>query len=57
MDYRVLLEALYVIEDGMACGLWSNSSSFDSKGRNPSGSYRPGEVGSIRSFRQGRLKP
>ena len=53
MDYRVLIKALYGIEDGMARGLWSNSSSFDSKGKKPSGSYRPGEVGDIGSFRMG----
>ena len=44
MDYKALIEALYGIEDGMARGLWSDSSSFDSKGKKPSGSYRPGEV-------------
>ena len=32
--------------------LWSNSSSFDSKGKNPSGSYRPGVVEAISSFKQ-----
>ena len=36
MDYRDLIEALYGIEDGMTCGLWSNSSSSDSKGKKPS---------------------
>ena len=34
-------------------GLWSDSSSSDSKGKNPSRSYRLGEVGAIGSFRQG----
>ena len=37
-------------------GLWSNSSSSDSKGKKPSGSYRPGEVGAISSFKQGAPK-
>ena len=52
MDYRALLEALYGIKDGMAQGLWSDSSASDSKGEKPSGSYRLGEVGAISSFRQ-----
>ena len=33
MDYKALIEALYGIEDGMACGLWSDSSSSNSKGK------------------------
>ena len=53
MDYRALIKALYGIEDGMARGLWLDSSSSDSKGKNPSGSYRPGEVGAISSYRHG----
>ena len=53
MDYRALIEAMYGIEDGMARGLWSDSSSSDSKGKKPSGSYRPGEVGAISSFKLG----
>ena len=57
MDYRALIEALYGIEDGMARSLWSDSSSSDSKGKKPSGSYRPGEVGAISSFRHGAPRP
>ena len=57
MDYRALIEALYGIEDGMARGLWLDSSSSDSKGKKPSGSYRPGEVGAISSFRHGAPRP
>ena len=57
MDYRALIEALYGIEDGMVRGLWSDSSFFDSKGKKPSGSYRPGEVGAISSLRQGAPRP
>ena len=57
MDYRALIEALYGIEDGMARGLWLNSSSFDSKEKEPSGSYRQGEVGAISSFRHGAPRP
>ena len=44
MDYRALIEALYGIGDG-------------SKGKNPSRSYRPGEVGAINSFRHGAPRP
>ena len=51
MDCRALIEALYGIEDGMACGLWSDSSSFDSKGKKPFGSYMSWEVGAISSFK------
>ena len=51
MDYRALIQSLYGIEDGMARGLWSDSSSSDSKGKKPSRSYRPKEVGAISSFR------
>ena len=55
MDYKALIEALYGIEDGMVRDLWSDSFSSDSKGKKPSGSYRPREVGAISSFRQGEL--
>ena len=44
MDYRALIDALYGNEDGMVRGLWSDSSFSDSKGKNPSGSYKSGEV-------------
>ena len=57
MDYKALLEALYGIEDGMAYGLWSDSSSSDSKGKKPFKSYRPEEVEAISSFRQEPPKP
>ena len=57
MDYRALIEALYGIEDGMARSLWPDSSSSDSKGKKPSGSYRLGEVGAISSFRHGAPRP
>ena len=36
MDYRALIEVLYGIEDGMARGLWSDSSFFASNKKNPS---------------------
>ena len=57
MDYRALIEALYGIEDGMTSGLWSDSSSSDSKGKKPSGSYRLGEVGATSSFKHRALRP
>ena len=57
MDYRALIEALYGIKDGMARGLWSDSSSSDSKGKKSSGSYKPREVGAISSFRHGAPRP
>ena len=57
MDYKALIEALYGIEDGMTRGLWSDSSFSDNKGKKPSGSYRPGEVGAISSFRHGAPRP
>ena len=57
MDYRDLIEALYGIEDGMTSSLWPDSSFSDSKGKKPSGSYRPGEVGAISSFRHGAPRP
>ena len=57
MEYRALIQALYGIEDGMAHSLWLDSSSSNSEGKKPSGSYRPRKVGSISSFRQGAHKP
>ena len=54
MDYKALIKALYGIEDGMVRGLWSDSSSSDSKGKKPS---RPGEVEAISSFRHGAPRP
>ncbi|RVW76373.1 hypothetical protein CK203_049843 [Vitis vinifera] len=43
------LEALYGIEEGIARGLWSESSPTDSKGKRPSGGQRLGDVGAISS--------
>ena len=57
MDYRALLEALYDIKDSMTRGLWSDSSSSDSKGKKASGSYRSREVEATSSFRPGPPKP
>ena len=36
-----LVQALYGIEEGMARGLWFESSPFDSKGKKPLGGQRP----------------
>ena len=41
----------------MAHILRSDSSFSNSKGKKPSGSYRPGEVGAINSFRHGAPRP
>ncbi|RVW17920.1 hypothetical protein CK203_115119 [Vitis vinifera] len=41
--------ALYGIEEGIARGLWSESSPTDSKGKRPSGGQRSGDVGAISS--------
>ena len=57
MDYRAFIETLYGIKDGMACGLWLDSSSSNSKGKKPFGSYRLREVGAISSFKQGAPRP
>nr|CAN65175.1 hypothetical protein VITISV_029768 [Vitis vinifera] len=43
------LEALYGIEEGIARGLWSESSPTNSKGKRPSGGQRSGDVGAINS--------
>ncbi|RVW89169.1 hypothetical protein CK203_040234 [Vitis vinifera] len=48
-DFGSLVQALYVIEEGIARGLWSESSPIDSKGKKPSGGQRSGDVGAISS--------
>ena len=50
IDIRALIVALYGIEDGLARGLWSDSSPPGSKGKQPFGPYKPDEVGAISSF-------
>ena len=40
MDFGSLVQALYSIEEGIARGLWPESSPFDSKGKKPSGKQR-----------------
>ena len=49
-----LVQVLYRIEEGIARGLWSESSSINSKGKKPLGGQRPGDVGAIS---QARLRP
>ncbi|RVW13463.1 Transposon Ty3-G Gag-Pol polyprotein [Vitis vinifera] len=48
-DFGSLVQALYGIEEGIARGLWSESSSIDPKGKRPSGGQRSGDVGAISS--------
>ncbi|RVW45286.1 hypothetical protein CK203_115066 [Vitis vinifera] len=42
-----LVQALYGIEDGIAKGLWAESSASDSKGKKPGSDSRPSDVGTI----------
>ncbi|RVW13642.1 Retrovirus-related Pol polyprotein from transposon 17.6 [Vitis vinifera] len=46
-DFGSLVQALYGIEEGIARGLWSESSPTDSKGKRPSRGQRSGDVGAI----------
>ncbi|RVW92803.1 hypothetical protein CK203_042611 [Vitis vinifera] len=48
-DFGSLVQALYGIEEGIARGLWSESSPTDSKGKRPLGGQRSGDVGAISS--------
>ena len=48
-DFGSLVQALYGIEEGIARGLWFESSPTDSKGKKPSGGQRSGYVGAISS--------
>ncbi|RVW68713.1 Retrovirus-related Pol polyprotein from transposon 17.6 [Vitis vinifera] len=43
-DFGSLVQALYGIEEGIARGLWSESSPTDSKGKRPSGGQRSGDT-------------
>ena len=49
-DFGSLVQALYGIEEGIARGLWPESSPYDSKGKKPLGGQRPGDVGTISSI-------
>ena len=46
-DFESLVQALYGIEEGIARGLWPESSPTDSKGKKPSKGQRSGDVGAI----------
>ncbi|KAL6340756.1 hypothetical protein AAG906_027911 [Vitis piasezkii] len=48
-DFGSLVQALYGIEEGIAKGLWSESSPTDSKGKRPLGGQRSGDVSAISS--------
>ena len=48
-DFGSLVQALYGIKEGIAKGLWPESSPTDSKGKKPSGGHRSGDVGAISS--------
>ena len=48
-DFGSLVQALYGIEEGIARGLWPESSPSDPKGKKPLGGQRPGDVGTISS--------
>ena len=48
-NFRSLVQALYGIEEGIARGLWPESSPTDSKGKKPSGRQRSGDVSAINS--------
>ena len=47
IDFGSLVQALYGIEDGIAKGLWANSSPSYSKGMKPGSGPRPLDVGII----------
>ncbi|WJZ87880.1 hypothetical protein VitviT2T_007228 [Vitis vinifera] len=49
MDFGSLVQALYGIEEGIARGLWPESSPSDSKVKKPLGGQRPGDVSAISS--------
>ena len=47
---RALIKALYGIKDGIARGLWFESSPPNNKGKHPFGPYKPDEEGATGSF-------
>ena len=49
-DFKSLVHALYDIEEGIARGLWYDSSPFDSKGKKPLRGQRSGDVNAINSI-------
>ena len=48
-DFRSLVQALYGIEEGIARGLWFESSPSDSKGKKPLGGHRSRDASAISS--------
>ena len=46
-DFGSLVQALYGIEEGIARGLWADSSSPDSKGKKPVSGPRSLDIGAI----------
>ena len=51
VDFGSLVQALYGIEEGIARGLWPDSSPSDSKGKKPAIGQRPGDVSAISTVR------
>ncbi|RVW18051.1 hypothetical protein CK203_113340 [Vitis vinifera] len=51
VDFGSLVQALYGIEEGIARGLWPDSSPLDSKGKKPAIGQRPGDVSAISTVR------
>ena len=51
VDFGSLVQALYGIEEGIARGLWPNSSHSDSKGKKPAIGQRLGDVSAISTVR------
>ncbi|RVW64270.1 Retrovirus-related Pol polyprotein from transposon 17.6 [Vitis vinifera] len=51
VDFGSLVQALYGIEEGIARGLWPDSSPSDSKGKKPAIGQRPGDVSAISTYR------
>lgn len=51
VDFGSLVQTLYGIEEGIARGLWPDSSPSDSKGKKPTIEQRPGDVGAISTIR------
>ena len=47
IDFRSLVQALYGIKEGIARGLWADSSSPDSKGKKPGSGPKSSDIGAI----------
>ena len=46
-DFGSLVQALYVIEEGIARGLWVDSSPPESKGKKPGSGPKSSDIGAI----------